>query len=372
MTASTNGRKDSLRVCALVPYPPDTTPSQRFRVEQWTSYLAEDGIQVDLVPYADADLLDLLRQPGRHAAKAAANGVAFLRSALRLPAARHYDAVLIHRAICMAGPALLERLLKLFNRPVIFDFDDAIYMLHTSEANRHFGWLKFPGKTSSICELSDHVVVGNDYLADYARQFNRRVSVVPTSVDTDHHTFVEKNGGGGRVVVGWTGSSTSQTHLELFVPVLREIQANRDVEIRVVSNREPVLPGVDYVWRPWAPETEVEEIGRIDVGIMPMPDDVWAKGKCALKALQYMAMGIPTVASAVGTNCDVIQHGENGLLATTDEDWVANVTRLVDDPALRARLGRAGFETVQSSYSMRRCAAMFADVVRQTVESHRR
>ena len=167
--------------------------------------------------------------------------------------------------------------------------------------------------------------------------------------------------------MGWTGSSTSQTHLEMFAPMLREFTSRRDVELRVISDREPVLPGVAFVWRPWSAAAEVAELSHFDLGIMPMPDDEWAKGKCALKALQYMAMGVPTICSAVGANCEVIRHGENGLLAKSNEEWIANLELLIDEPALRERLGAMGRRSVEERYSMSRCAELFARVVRETV-----
>jgi glycosyltransferase involved in cell wall biosynthesis len=364
--------KSRISICALVPYPVNTTPSQRFRIEQWLPYLEAQGISVDMVPFADAQLMELLHKPGRRGAKAAANAMRFIRRCAETLRTRRYDAVLIHRAACIAGPALLERVVALSGRPLIYDFDDAIFKLHTTEANRRFGWLKFPGKTATICRISNRVVVGNAWLADYARQFNPQVTVIPTSIDTEHYTRVKKNGSNRRVVVGWTGSSTSQTHLEMFAPLLRELTKRSDVELRVISNREPVLPGIDYVWRRWSPETEVSELASFDVGIMPMPDDEWARGKCALKALQYMAMGIPTVCSAVGANREVIQHGENGLLAATPEEWMANLGLLIDDASLRERLGTMGRSTIEERYSMRRCADLFAQVVRDAVGERRR
>jgi glycosyltransferase involved in cell wall biosynthesis len=312
-------------------------------------------------------MMERLHQPQHIAGKVAAMGGALLRTAAQAIRARRYDAVFIHRAMAIAGPAALERLVRILGVPVIFDFDDAIYMLHTSEANRHFGWLKFPGKTAAICRLSSHVVVGNEFLAEYARQFNRNVTVVPTSIDTTLYRPQPKTNSNGKVVIGWTGSSTSQTYLEWFAPVLRKLKETRDFELRVVSNREPDMPGLDHVWRPWSPETEIAEIGQFDIGIMPMPDDKWSLGKCALKALQCMSLGMATVASDIGANREVIQHNVNGMLAASDDDWLVQLKQLVDDPALRARLGAAGKETVDLHFSAEQCAAKFADVVRATV-----
>ncbi len=364
--------KRPISVLGFVPYPLGSAPSQRFRIEQWLPHLNAEGINVRLIPFANAVLMDCLRQPGRLLGKGTALLRAFLQSAVRALTARHHDVILIHRAICIAGPPILERLLSLTRCPVIYDFDDAIWMLHTAAANRRFGWLKFPGKTATICRLSDHIVVGNRYLQDWARTHNQAVSLIPSSVDTDRFRPQRNGPRSDRIIVGWTGSSTSQTHLELFAPMLQELCAWRDVEFRVHSDREPILPGVPFVWRPWSAETEVEELNAFDVGIMPMPDDPWARGKCSMKALLYMALGLPTVCSAVGTNCEVIRNGENGLLVRTQEEWLNALIALIDNPNLRSRLGAAGRQTVEDHYSSKRCAARFAEVVREVVAQRRR
>jgi len=292
---------------------------------------------------------------------------AFIRRFGHLALTDRYDAVLIYRAVCLAGPAFFERLVRLFQKPVIYDFDDSIFVLHTTATNCRFGWLKFPRKTASICRLSTHVVVGNSYLADYSRQYNRRVTVIPTSIDTTYYKPADRTGRRGRTVIGWTGTSTSQTYLEMFGPVLRESVDREDVEVRVISDREPVLPGIPHVWHRWSADTETNDLALLDVGIMPMPDDPWSRGKCSLKALQYMAMGIPAVCSAVGANREVIRHGENGFLAATPQEWLEYLRILIKDQALRARLGQEARVTVEERFSMRRCAGMFAVTVRQAI-----
>jgi glycosyltransferase involved in cell wall biosynthesis len=262
---------------------------------------------------------------------------------------------------------VLERAVAWFGRPIIFDFDDAIYRLHTSGANRLWARLKFPGKTAAICRLSEHVVVGNSALHEYAERYNKRVTVVPSSVDTERYVdrHIARRGHNKRLVIGWTGSSTSQTYLEMFAPVLRRLCMQLDVEIRVHSDRRPELGGVPFTWRRWSAETEVEELAQFDIGIMPMPDDVWAQGKCAMKALLYMAMGIPAVCARVGTNVEVIRHDENGLLAATADEWLECLSRLASDPGQRMRLGHAGRKTVEECYSAKVCGQRFAGVVRE-------
>jgi glycosyltransferase involved in cell wall biosynthesis len=362
-------RRRPIELIGFVPYPPDTTPSQRFRIEQWRGTLEELGIRVRLAPFADTRLMSLLYQPGRALQKITGMIAGFVRQARNVATAGRADVILIHRTACLAGPALLERVLALWRRPVLFDFDDAIYLRHTSGANWLFDWLKSPGKTATLCRLSSLVVAGNEYLAAYARQHNSRVVVVPTSIDTDLYAPTERADWSGRVTIGWTGSATSLTYLEMFAPVLRKLLTRRDVEIRVQSNRAPALSGVPVVWQPWSPETEVQAIRRYHIGIKPMPDDLWARGKCPMKELQYMALGIPTVCSAVGTTVEVIRNGENGFLAASAEQWLEHLTRLVDDPALRRKIGIAGRRTVEERYSTKVCASRFAEAVRSVVEN---
>lgn len=356
-----------ISLCALVPYPVGRVPGQRYRIEQWAPFLRDYGIEVDFLPFADEKLADLLYEPGRVAAKSARMATAFVRRLGHLAQIRRYDAVLIHRAACLAGPAVVERVVSLLHRPVIYDFDDSIFVLHTTATNQRFGWLKFPRKTACICRLSTLVIVGNSFLADYSRKYNRQVTVIPPSIDTASYQPADKRERGGRITIGWTGSSTSQTYLEMFVPVLRKLVARSDVEIRVISDREPLLPGVPYVWRRWSASTETKDLSALDVGIMPMPDDSWSRGKCSMKALQYMAMGIPAVCSDVGANRDLIRHGENGFLATTSEEWLEYLLMLIGNPAARARVGHQARKTVEDRYSMRRCAELFARAARQVV-----
>ena len=360
-----------VRVDAFVPYQPDTAPSQRFRLEQWMPYLAEAGIDVDLRPFANAELTTLLQRPGRTLRKAFLTlaGVArTARAAAGLPSDR---VAFVHRAACLAGPPIAERMLRSRGLSLLYDFDDAIFRLHTSASNRAAAWLKQPGKTATLCRISDHVVVGNSYLADWTRQHNPAVTVIPTSIDTDRCRPRPAGEANPRLVVGWTGSATSQTYLEAFVPLLRAVTTSRPVELRVLSTREPVLPGVPHTWRPWSPGTEAAEVAAFDIGIMPMPDEEWARGKCALKALQYMAAAVPTVASAIGANREVIEHGRDGLLPSTEPEWLECITKLVDDPDLRRRMGLAGRRTVEERYSMRRSAAALERVIREVIGRRR-
>lgn len=357
-----------ISVCALTLYPFDMVPGQRYRIEQWQPFLEEQGISIDYYSFADEKLTRIMPKPGNFGAKIGGMTKGVLRRAAHLKNLSKYDAILVYRAAAMIGPAFFERLIKFSGRPVIFDFDDAIFLEHTNDANRLFGWLKFPGKTASICRLSDQVTVGNAWLAEYARKFNPNVTIIPSSVNTETYSPKLKNArNGNKLIVGWTGSSTSQTHLEMFAPTLKKLLARRDVEIHVHSDRSPDLPDIPFVWHKWSPENEVEVISNFDIGIMPLPDDEWSLGKCSMKALLYMSLGIPTVCADVGMNREVISHGENGFLASGEGEWFESLESLIDDKDLRVKLGKAARETVVGKYSMKKCADLFGEVIKNSV-----
>ena len=359
-----------IRLCALMLDPYDTTPGQRFRLEQWEPYLAEMNIDIDYFSFTDAKLRSVLYKPGHILKKSIGVSRAVFRRFRDIFNSSKYDAVYLFRTANFVGPAFFEKLLRLRNSSIIFDFDDAIYLTNTSDANKRFGWLKFAEKTADICKISTSVTVGNSHLADYARKFNQNVFIVPTSIDTDQYqTEKEQKAKDANVVIGWTGSSTSQYHLEAFEPTLAELFKRRDdVELRVISNREPSFKTIPYTWREWSPETEVEEIAEIEIGIMPTPDDEWSRGKCALKALQYMSLGIPAICTDMGANRDVIEHGKNGFLAKRHEQWLEYFDKLIDDRNFREQLGKQAEVTVLKRYSMRKCAELFAEVVRKTID----
>jgi glycosyltransferase involved in cell wall biosynthesis len=360
-----------MRLLAIVPSICDTNPSQRFRMEQWAPLLAERGVEVVFKPFESRELHAVLYKQGRtgeklrHVARALAQRFREVRDA------RRYDAVYILREAALLGPPLFERLVARSGVPFIFDFDDAVFVPYVSPSNGYLSYLKFPGKTRSICRLAAHVMAGNPYLADYARAVNPHVTIVPTTIDTDKYT-VEPKEANDPPVVGWSGSYSTAQHLDTLRGALQKLARKERFRLRVIGAPGFKIDGVDVEAMEWRPETEVADLRVIDVGIMPLPDDQWSRGKCGLKALQYMALGTPTVCSPVGVNSDIIQDGENGMLASTDDEWVERLTRLLRSPELRAQLGRQGRATVEQRYSARVQAPRVHEIIESVVSGARR
>jgi glycosyltransferase involved in cell wall biosynthesis len=341
----------AVRVLALVPALPDTSPGQRFRMEQWAPHLAARGIDVAFEPFESADLHERLYQPGQSARKAVLIGRAFAARARRLATLSEFDVVYVFREAALLGPALLERWIARRRVPMIFDFDDAVFERYVSPSNGYLSYVKCPGKTATICRLASHVMAGNPYLADYARRFNNRVTVVPTTIDTTRYAPRRPARGGETVVIGWSGSYSTVQHLDVLRAALQRLAGIVPFRLRVIGTSRYELPGVEVVASVWRAEMEVDDLREIDIGIMPLPDDRWSRGKCGLKALQYMALGIPAVCSPVGVNSDIIDHGRNGFLASAEDEWVDRLAELMRSAEARERLGAAGRQTVEERFS---------------------
>lgn len=342
-----------MRLLGLVPYPYDKAPGQRFRIEQWAPFLAQSGVEVTFEAFRCDELHELLCKPGNNARKIALTIKALGRRLRVLRHLKEFDLVYVYNEAAFLGPALFEHYVDFKRTPIVYDFDDAIFLhyAYISPVNRSLRLLKFPGKTGAICRMASHVIVGNSYLANYAAKFNHNVTVVPTTVDTEHYTVADSSPQNDLPIIGWTGSYSTLQYLNLLKPALQQLARSQRFKLRVIAVPDYRIEGVEVESLPWRSDTEVADLRGIDIGIMPMPDDDWTRGKCGLKALQFMALGIPTVCAPVGVNSGIIQQDQNGLLASSDEQWIEALTRLLNSPTLRERLGKAGRLTIEANYS---------------------
>jgi len=345
-----------VRILFIVPYPPGRAPSQRFRFEQYLEALTAAGHTYRLAPFLSVATWNILYQPGQSLAKALGILGGFARRLGLLFTVPGYDFVFVHREAAPVGPPVFEWLIaKVLSKKIIYDFDDAIWLVNTSEANRIAAGVKWHHKVADICRWAYKNSCGNAYLADYARQFSAHAVVNPTTIDTVNlHNQVRDQARPGRLVIGWTGTHSTLKYLDQVVPVLAKLEAEGlDFEFRVISNQPPALQLRSLVFLPWRKDTEIADLLGFHVGLMPLEDDLWAKGKCAFKALQYMALGIPALVSPVGMNTEVVQHDQNGFVCATPAEWEASLRQLLADAGLRQRLGTAARATIEQRYSVR-------------------
>jgi glycosyltransferase involved in cell wall biosynthesis len=356
-----------MRVLLLAPYPLRMIPSQRYRFEQYLSLFEANGIEVEVRSLLDAETTKVLYRSGYVKEKV----FSVLRGALGrvrdLIDASSFDVVFVHREAFPLGYPLVERALAALGRPYVFDFDDAIYMTNTSEANRFIAPLKFAQKTEVIVKHAALITAGNPHLAAWARALNPNVMIIPTTIDTDIYQpkQVKRE---GRLCVGWSGSTTTIAHLAPYAGLLRELQKTFGVRLRIIGDPSFTIEGAEVESIPWREATEFEDVKEIDIGIMPLPDEDWAKGKCGLKALQYMAAGIATVMSPVGVNVEIAEGGA-AMLASTFLDWEMTLAALITDTEARERLGVNGRKRAEERYSVKANLPLYIEALQRAARS---
>lgn len=354
----------------LAPYP-TTAASTRFRVTQFLPYLRSDGIECVLSPFlserAFRELYDR-RSMARKALQLLAMGIARLASTGR---ARKFDAVVVQRGAMLFGPPLVEwAVARLLRRPLVYDFDDAIWL---SDAGPTWGsWAakaKFPGKTAQIIRMARHVIVCNEFTRRYAlRHRSDDVTVIPTVVDDALYRPVDHPPSRSRPVVGWIGTHSTARYLELIRGPLEACGRRHDFTLRIVgAGRDFSLDGVQVENKAWRLEQEVSDYQSLDIGLYPVADDEWGKGKTGFKPVVYMSCGVPCISSPVGGVTGFVRHGTNGLFASSPAEWEQALEALLTDPGLRRRLGDAGRRTVEEQYSLRVHAPRLAAVLRRAV-----
>ncbi|MGC3946006.1 MAG: glycosyltransferase family 4 protein [Chryseolinea sp.] len=352
------------KVLFLVPYPIGQAPSQRFRFEQYFQILRSNGIDFSIQSFLDKDNWRLFYSSGDTVGKVIALIKGFIRRSVGLARAGQFDFVFIHREASPIGPPVFEWILaKLLRKKIIFDFDDAIWMTDKVSENPIARLVKYRGKFSTICKVAHVISAGNQYLCDFARQYNDRVILNPTTIDTEsvHSPARYKNStNSSTITIGWTGSHSTLKYLETLKNTLQQIEGvYPEVEFTVIADKPPTLGLKRINYKPWSERTEIEDLASIDIGLMPLPMDEWSKGKCGFKILQYMALCIPSVSSPVGVNTSIVDHHRNGFLASSEAEWVDYLSKLIASKELRLRLGEAGRETVTSYYSVSSNTSLF-------------
>lgn len=343
------------KVLFLVPYPLQESPSQRFRFEQYFQLLEKHGIQFSVQSFLDSHNWQIFFKSGHIPSKIFALLAGFTKRLVALLKAPFYHFIFIHREMTPAGPPLFEWILaKILKKKIIYDFDDAIWLPDGAPESRLVNFLKWRNKVTSICKWSYKISCGNEYLSSYARKYNTHVLYNPTTIDTLRHNPDNHQKSPNRhIVIGWTGSHSTLKYLTELESVLQRLESQFPMVIfMVIANRKPDLKLNTLHYVPWKKKNEIPDLLLMDIGIMPLPNDEWTKGKCGFKALQYMALEIPVVASAVGTNSKIIDDGDNGFLCTSSEEWGNALTKLIQDETLRKYMGKQGRKKVIERYSV--------------------
>jgi glycosyltransferase involved in cell wall biosynthesis len=355
-----------VRVRAFASYPVEAA-SSRFRLTQYLEPLAARGVDVRFSPFLDSSLYASLYKPTSLAARLPKVVLATTRQLACALGARRAAVVFVQREATLFGPPLAEWIaVRLLRRPLVLDLDDPTYLNPESAVyGRLATMLKDRGKTDRLIRWSHVVTCGSPTVAEHVRSRGARAELLPTIVDTR----IFRPGPADRhpASIGWIGTHTTSPFLERLFPLFERLA--RDCRFRLVvigSGRDEIrIPGVQVEARAWRMDREADDFRSLDVGVYPLPDDAWSAGKSGLKAVQYMASGVPFVMSPVGVCADIGVPGATHYTAMTDDEWLAALTRLLTDPALRRQMGREGRAFAEDHYSIERHADRLASILRE-------
>lgn len=323
--------------------------SSRVRFLQYLPYFQSQGVEIRVEPLlSDAYVQALYR--GEFRWLEVARG--YIRRVFTLIKASRFDVVIVEKELFPYLPAIIERFLRLIGVPYVVDYDDALfhsYDCHSNPAVR----LLLGRKIDAVMRHSTVVIAGNNYLAERAQKAGaRKIVIIPTVVDADHYQPNQKSPG-EIPIVGWIGTPKTSSYLKPLLSVFESIRKKIPVRFVAVGAREEDFAGSSVEVWPWSEGTEVNSVQQFNIGIMPLKDSPWERGKCGYKLIQYMACGLPVVASPVGVNSEIVMSGVNGLLADTLEEWDRALIDLLDaDSSVRETMGGKGRARVEEWYSL--------------------
>jgi glycosyltransferase involved in cell wall biosynthesis len=359
-----------MRVLGLASYPVEAAAT-RYRMIQFIEPLAEHGIELSVHPFLDSRLHGSLYNRSQWPRTAMGLILASVRRVRELWRARKADVLFVQREAMMFGPPVVEWLaINLNHCPMVLDLDDATYVSYRSPTYGRIGsMLKWFSKTNDLIRWSRLVTCGNGEIAAYVESKGRPAVIIPTVVDTNHFRPLPKRQTMDVPVIGWVGTHSTYPYVETIFPVFTRLARDYKFRLRLVgTGKEHVeIPGVEVENLPWTLHKEVADFQSLDIGIYPIVEDNWSVGKSCFKAVQYMAAGVPFVASPVGSCKEIAEANRTHLLARTEEDWYAHLSRLLRDEQLRRQMGESGRRYAEQHYSLQAQVVKLADALRSAV-----
>ena len=343
------------RILIICPFPQGVAACQRLKYEQYFNHWRENGYEITISPFMDIPMWEVVYTPGNYFAKIIGTLRGHFRRIRDVFRLGRYDLVFIHMWVTPLGSSFFERIYRLLSKHLIYDIEDNVLMVKSNELNPFIKVLKGPGKTNYLIKTADYVITSSPFLNDYCLRINRNNNCIyiSSSVDTDRFLPANSYCNKRKITIGWTGTFSSKIYLDLLNNVFLELNKRLDFKLRVIGNFPYDFPGIDLEVIQWTKGKEIEDLQGIDIGIYPLVQDEWVLGKSGLKAIQYMAFGLPTVATNVGTTPRIIRHMRNGWLVKTDAEWVDALETLIKNPELRRNMGEAARLTVLENYSTR-------------------
>lgn len=340
--------------------------SSRYRSFQYLPIIGKHGMEFDLSTLFNEEYL--IKKYKNKRAPFFLTLRLIIRRISSILRASNYSVVVIEYELIPFFPAIFEWLLRFRGCKLIVDYDDAIfhrYDVHKFLIVRIF----LKNKIHSVMRSANIVVVGNKYLADYANSAgSKQVELIPTVVDLSKYPVIKSNFQSNVFNIGWIGSPSTTKYIYSIAPALAQMCKNDNVVVTLIGAESIELPGVSLRIIPWSQKTEFEWLSSFDVGIMPLPDEPWARGKCGFKLIQYMASGLPVIASSIGVNKEIIDDGVNGFLSDSNEQWIDAFEKLYKNEDMRAKMGAVGRKLIESKYCTNVTGVKIVDLLKGLIK----
>ncbi|RYE58681.1 MAG: glycosyltransferase family 1 protein [Sphingobacteriales bacterium] len=356
-------RKKILFIC---PYPENLAPSQRLKFEQYYPSFREAGYEIATSSFIDEAFWKIIYNPGNFWKKAIHTLTGYARRISDLFNIRQYDVVYIHLWVTPFGPPFFEWLFRKIAKKVVYDIDDLVYLGNVkSKAHPLVTLVKGRAKPIFLMKNADHVITCTPYLDDFVRKYNSSTTDISSTINTNLYKPKTSYSIKDKFVIGWSGSHSTAKYLHLLDDVFIDLAKEYQFKLMVMGDADFVIPGVEVEAIPWREEYEIEVISRFDIGVYPLPNEEWVLGKSGLKALQYMSLGVPTIATGIGAIHRIVQDGQNGYLVNTKEEWKSRIISLFKNEQLRRDIGFKAVNTVEAAYSIQSNRQTYLNIINQ-------
>lgn len=354
------------RIAVICPCPKGLAPAQRLKYEQYFDYFAENGYQMEVKPFMSNAFWKVVYKKGFFMQKIFWTLYGYIKRIALIPFLPFYDGIYLFLNVTPFGFSFIERIYMFMNPNVIYDIDDLVFLGNTSNVNKIVALLKHPEKYFFLMENAKHVIVCTPYLEKFVLEKNKAVTDISSTINTEKYIPCNTYDNNKNLVLGWSGSHSTLRYFFLLKDVLLKLRKMHDFKIIIFGVDHCEIEGLEIEVVPFQACLEVSTLQRMDIGLYPMPlDEQWVFGKSGLKALQYMSLGIPTIATSIGANLRIMKNNVSGLLVTKEEEWLDGLNKLMVDEQLRSRIGKRGCEKVLEEYSVEANKSRYLEILEE-------
>ncbi len=345
----------SKKILIICPHPENVAPGQRLKYEQYFDNWRNEGYELKISSFMSLRFWNIVYQKGFFIEKVFWTIIGYFKRLGTLFLIPFYDVTYVFLWGTPFGTSFYEKLIRLLSKKMIYDIDDMIFLGHSSDANKFWQSLKGKSKMIYLMRKSNHVITCTPKLDEFVRQFNLNTTDISSTVDTAiRYQPINNYQNDHQIILGWSGSHSTSKYLYLLTDVFKNLAAKYDFKLMVMGDKNFDIKGVNIEALDWTEKIEISTLQKFDIGLYPLPDEEWVYGKSGLKAIQYMALGIPTVATALGANFRIIENEHNGYLVNPNNytEWEIKIETLIKNAELRKKLGENARKTTVDKYSI--------------------